>query len=371
MNKNSKPVRKRFKCVKCKGFESQIVNSIKLNIKCSNCGGLLTEISEKEYKSKNDNKNKKGIEEKKKNIPTKTNKNNFSNYSNDNKLSSDIKTINYKGIKISQNDINKNNLRKKKIELEKEKELKKLKEIEEEKKLKERIEREKERQRQRFKSSNHYSESENDPNSDVYNRSNNNSLRENSVNDENRNIILGSLFRGIFNLMGGSQISNQPQILSIQSTDNNPVIIRVIRQDVSEDIFDQSFLNFGSNFNDNFRDNYSSNFRSNLGNFFTQLIEIVRRNREEAERSKNHPTKKEVLDKLKKFPMSIKYCKKDNKGKFEFPQCSICLIDINKNEETVILPCGHMFHWNCCLIWLKSKNTCPVCRFELLEEKTK
>ncbi len=72
MNKNSKSVRKRFKCLKCKGFESQTVNSIKFNIKCSNCGGFLTEISEKEYKSKNDNINKKGIEEKKKKY---TNKN--------------------------------------------------------------------------------------------------------------------------------------------------------------------------------------------------------------------------------------------------------------------------------------------------------
>ena len=182
--------------------------------------------------------------------------------------------------------------------------------------------------------------------------------------------MLGDIFRGIFNIMtnGMNSNSNEPQILSFQSDNNGPIIIRVQRQNINDDIYDQSFSNFGSNFNNNFRDNFSSNFRSNLGNFFTQLIEIVRRNREDAEKKKNHPTKKEALDKLKKFPMSAKYCKKINGNKLEFPQCCICLNDINKSEITILLPCGHMFHCDCCLKWLQSKNTCPVCRFELPAE---
>ena len=67
--------------------------------------------------------------------------------------------------------------------------------------------------------------------------------------------------------------------------------------------------------------------------------------------------------------MSEKYCKKNNKGKFELPNCCICISDINKGEETVLLPCGHMFHWKCCYSWLKENNTCPVCRFELPKER--
>ena len=73
----------------------------------------------------------------------------------------------------------------------------------------------------------------------------------------------------------------------------------------------------------------------------------------------------DILSKLKKFKLTKKYCKKDKKGKLELPSCCICLNDIELKEETVLLPCGHMFHWNCCLSWLKQNNTCPMCRFVL------
>ena len=39
--------------------------------------------------------------------------------------------------------------------------------------------------------------------------------------------------------------------------------------------------------------------------------------------------------------------------------------EIKKAQKTVLLPCEHMFHWNCCHTWLKQNNTCPVCRLEL------
>nr|CAD1829147.1 unnamed protein product [Ananas comosus var. bracteatus] len=32
------------------------------------------------------------------------------------------------------------------------------------------------------------------------------------------------------------------------------------------------------------------------------------------------------------------------------------------------LPCGHRFHWGCALAWLRKRNTCPCCRFELPTE---
>ena len=38
---------------------------------------------------------------------------------------------------------------------------------------------------------------------------------------------------------------------------------------------------------------------------------------------------------------------------------------VNVTEKLVLLPCGHMFHWKCCLNWLKKNNTCPMCRFEI------
>ena len=142
--------------------------------------------------------------------------------------------------------------------------------------------------------------------------------------------------------------------------------IFVQNQNVPQFIFDPMFLAFGSMFDDSFRHNFSSNFRSNFrGNFLNEIIRLLERNQEEAARRAHPPTSEAILEKLKKFPLTEKYCKKDKNGKIELPSCCICLSDIEKNEETVLLPCGHMFHWKCCLTWLKSNNTCPMCRFEL------
>jgi len=63
--------------------------------------------------------------------------------------------------------------------------------------------------------------------------------------------------------------------------------------------------------------------------------------------------------------MGEEYCKKDEKGVLEYPSCSVCLTQIEKDAETILVPCGHMFHEPCILKWLDIHNTCPVCRFEL------
>ena len=57
------------------------------------------------------------------------------------------------------------------------------------------------------------------------------------------------------------------------------------------------------------------------------IINIIQRNAEEAEKNKHPPTKKEALNKLKKFPMSDKYCKQSGKGKIELPNC--CILKMN------------------------------------------
>jgi E3 ubiquitin-protein ligase RNF115/126 len=81
----------------------------------------------------------------------------------------------------------------------------------------------------------------------------------------------------------------------------------------------------------------------------------------------NPPAAKKSLEKLKHFNMEKKYCKKDEKdpSKIEYPTCSICLMDINDGQKTILLPCGHMFHDECITKWLNIHNTCPLCRFEL------
>ena len=151
----------------------------------------------------------------------------------------------------------------------------------------------------------------------------------------------------------------------IINKNNGPLTITVNRQNISNDVYDPIFSSFGSLFDDVFRNNFSSNFASNFdGDFFEQVSNVVERNRN-TQNKKKKPVAEKLVNKLKKFPLTKKYCKKNKNGKFELPSCCICLTEIQKGEETVLLPCGHMFHWKCCLNWLNENNTCPMCRFEI------
>jgi E3 ubiquitin-protein ligase RNF115/126 len=51
-------------------------------------------------------------------------------------------------------------------------------------------------------------------------------------------------------------------------------------------------------------------------------------------------------------------------------KCSICMCDINIDEEVCDLPCTHTFHNECIQPWLKNYNyKCPVCRKEVGKPK--
>ena len=45
--------------------------------------------------------------------------------------------------------------------------------------------------------------------------------------------------------------------------------------------------------------------------------------------------------------------------------CSICLIDIEKNDDIQFLDCFHSFHKNCINSWFLKKKSCPNCKLKL------
>ncbi|KAM3300517.1 hypothetical protein ACQJBY_041503 [Aegilops geniculata] len=43
--------------------------------------------------------------------------------------------------------------------------------------------------------------------------------------------------------------------------------------------------------------------------------------------------------------------------------CAICLEALAGGAECSEVPaCRHVFHWGCLALWIKSNNTCPLCR---------
>ena len=70
--------------------------------------------------------------------------------------------------------------------------------------------------------------------------------------------------------------------------------------------------------------------------------------------------------------------KKLRKGKFKpedlaedsSKECVICFVDYEEDDKIVTLPCAtqHMFHEECITKWLKSNNTCPLCKEPVTRE---
>uniref|UniRef100_A0A8C5PMS8 RING-type domain-containing protein n=1 Tax=Leptobrachium leishanense TaxID=445787 RepID=A0A8C5PMS8_9ANUR len=44
--------------------------------------------------------------------------------------------------------------------------------------------------------------------------------------------------------------------------------------------------------------------------------------------------------------------------------CSICLEDYDDRNSAFQVPCSHIFHSDCILMWFNNSPTCPVCRAE-------
>ena len=67
---------------------------------------------------------------------------------------------------------------------------------------------------------------------------------------------------------------------------------------------------------------------------------------------------------IKTFPVSK--IKDISKLTEEKKKCCICLENFKKNDETMILPCIHIFHSDCIKKWMKRQDICPICKNKII-----
>jgi hypothetical protein len=62
------------------------------------------------------------------------------------------------------------------------------------------------------------------------------------------------------------------------------------------------------------------------------------------------------------------YRKIEMDEEFGVPECVVCMSEIDlktDRKNTVITPCGHLFHTQCLSEWMNLRQECPLCRREL------
>ena len=74
------------------------------------------------------------------------------------------------------------------------------------------------------------------------------------------------------------------------------------------------------------------------------------------------------LDKNILDNMEIAKIKDVDKLDHDKKKCTICLENYANGDNTIALPCIHIFHADCIKTWLKNKTTCPICKYEIKYE---
>ena len=176
---------------------------------------------------------------------------------------------------------------------------------------------------------------------DLNNLINNNNNMHRNNNNSNSNVVMEFTTTGpngerIVQRYQGTNPQNQPQ------------------QQMPPMFF--NFNNFSNNSSSRRRNISFNDFSSGLfGNIFSQLFQSLG-NRE-------NPTDEEILNELPETQIEDV-----NKLDPEKKNCIICLEDFKNGDKAIILPCIHIFHNECIKNWLKTQNTCPICKYKLTGE---
>lgn len=83
---------------------------------------------------------------------------------------------------------------------------------------------------------------------------------------------------------------------------------------------------------------------------------------------------KDYKDVIESFPFSENenailkdkfclFCENNQEGLEDGSSCIICMGEFEKGELVCAHPsCKHVFHYECCIIWIREKRCCPICK---------
>jgi E3 ubiquitin-protein ligase RNF115/126 len=82
----------------------------------------------------------------------------------------------------------------------------------------------------------------------------------------------------------------------------------------------------------------------------------------------NPPASKKVVETLERLECNEENIKSLRKDSGCDNSCSVCKDEFEIKQNLIYLPCKHIYHDECILPWLKERNSCPTCRYELPSE---
>ena len=241
--------------------------------------------------------------------------------------------------------------------------------IENQREIERQIKRENEerRQQQQNQRNQERRRNENQTGNNRNNRNNRDNRNNRNVN-LNNNVHLNNFFEEFSNLNMNNQNRNIPSrgggVRQVRIEIGGPNGPRVVQQFSSNDngninnmmdpinmFFNNNSINMSSRRTIPFMDFANQSFGFNIQDLVERL------------RNRDNPTDQEILNELPETTIDDV-----NKLDPEKRNCVICLEDFKNGDKATVLPCIHLFHTLCIQNWLKTQNSCPICKFKLTGE---
>ncbi|KAF0971853.1 hypothetical protein FDP41_010076 [Naegleria fowleri] len=113
--------------------------------------------------------------------------------------------------------------------------------------------------------------------------------------------------------------------------------------------------------------------------FFSNMANQSFQQYQQDQINKKTPTQQRAIEELPNFKLSPlrkqimsdcnTCCNGGGEDSNEMCQsCAVCLCEFEENDLLTRMPCGHVFHKDCIMPWIKDHNSCPTCRYELATE---